>query len=439
VTVHSDGCETVADGAPLTESSSWQPVRRISSVTEGWALNVVLDDIDPFRGGPPLPVAPRLDDEAVRAWENSLGYAWGILVRHHPGYAGAIGAGLVAIVPMITTRSNRGVNATSRESFGAAAISTVNDPVTLAVGILHEFQHSKLNAMLDMIMLHRPDHKRYYAPWRQDPRPIDGLLHGAYAHIGVCDFWRVQAALTTTPFPAYAQMEFARWSDRTGRVLDALLDSNSLTPVGEHFALRMRARLQGWPETVPEAPGRLAQIAAADHRLSWRLRNLRPDAAAVDALARAWQAGMPAPDGMAGVAHLVDGGTALGASSRLDLLYLRLREPDRFAGMLQGTGIERADAELVSGNVTQAAAGYLDRIRQEPRCPDGWTGLALALGETKAALLHAPELVCAVYNRLLLETDGRAADPELLAEWMAPVVRADPFQLSDPAAPSRTR
>ena len=438
VTIRGDGRDTVADSVPLTKSPSWQPLRRISSVTDGQALTVMLDDVDPYRGGPQLPVAPRLGDEAVQAWEHSLGQAWDILVRHHPSYASAIGAGLVTIVPMVAPQPNRGINATSRESFGAAAISAVNDSVTLAVGILHEFQHCKLNAVLDLIKLHRPDDKRYYAPWRLDPRPLGGLLHGAYAYIGVCDFWRVQAALTTTPFPAYAQMEFARWSDRTGRVLDALLDSHNLTSAGERFTLGMRERLRSWPETVPEEPGRLARTAAADHRLGWRLRNARPDAAAVNALARAWRAGTPAPDGVTGMAHLVDGGIALGASSRLDLLYLWLREPARLARMAQGTGIERADAELVSGNVTQAAAGYLERVRQEPRCPDGWTGLALALGETKPALLHAPELVCAVYNRLL-ETEGQAPDPGLLAEWMTPKVPADPFQLSDPVSPSPSR
>jgi hypothetical protein len=106
--------------------------------------------------------------------------------------------------------------------------------------------------------------------------------------------------------------------------------------------------------------------------------------------------------------------------------------------MTHGTKIERADAELISGNVTQAAAAYLDRIMQEPQCPDGWAGLALTLGETKPALLHAPELVCALYNRLL-ETGGLAPDPGLLADWMTPTVPADPFQLSDPASPSPSR
>ena len=129
----------------------------------------------------------------------------------------------------------------------------------------------------------------------------------------MCDFWRVQAALAVTPFPAYAQVEFARWSDCTGRVLDALLESRSLTSVGERFVLRYARTVAELAEIAPEEPGRLARIAAADHRLSWRLRNVRPDAAAVDALARAWRAGMPASDGMAGVgAYLVDGGQRSG-------------------------------------------------------------------------------------------------------------------------------
>ena len=439
VTVHGDGRDTAVGDVPLTASACWQPLRRIEAVTDGRPFTVVLDDIDPFRGGPQLPVAPRLDDAAVRAWEQALGRAWAVLVRHHPGYADAIGAGLVAVVPMVAAQPNRGVNATSRESFGAAAISAVGDPVTLAVGILHEFQHGKLNAVLDLIRLHKPDGKRYYAPWRQDPRPLGGLLHGAYAYVGVCDFWRVQAGLTTVPLPGYAQLEFARWSDRTVRVLETLLETGSLTPAGQRFTLGMRDRLCSWPETVPAEPDQLARTASADHRLGWRLRNSRPDAAAVDAFAQAWRAGGPVPaDPATGMASLVDGGVALGVSSRLDLLYLRLRAPERLAAMAHGTGSGRIDAELICGHASRAASGYLAWIGREPRCADAWTGLALALGGAAPALLHAPELVCAVYNRLR-ESGDPAPDPAELGRWMAPAVPTDPFQLSDPVCPFPSR
>ncbi len=32
----------------------------------------------------------------------------------------------------------------------------------------------------------------YYAPWRPDPRPAHGLLQGAYAYLGVTEFWQRQ-------------------------------------------------------------------------------------------------------------------------------------------------------------------------------------------------------------------------------------------------------
>jgi HEXXH motif-containing protein len=438
VTIQRNDEDTVADGALLTGAPNWQPLRRIVSVVSGQALTLLLDDTDPFRGASRLPVAPRLDDVAAREWEQSLGQAWDILVRHHPGYAGAIGAGLAAIVPLAVTPPNQGMSATSRESFGAIAMSPASDPLMLAAGIVHEFQHSKLNAVLDLLHLFGPDDRNYYAPWRRDPRPLPGLLHGAYAYLGVADFWRVQGATPATPFPAYAQMEFARWSDGTGRAIDTLLGSGSLTPAGERFVRGMRQRLRSWPETVPGEPARLARSAAADHRLGWRLRNVRPDATAVEALACAWRQGTPPPMGMTMRDSLTDGGIALGESSRLSLLYLRLRDPGRLTGPEHATGIERADAELVRGNLAAAAAGYLECIRQEPRCTDPWAGLALAWGDTRPALLHAPELVRAVYSRLA-EADGQAPDLGMLAEWIAPAAPADPFQLSGPVSPSPFR
>jgi len=434
VTVHSDGHQPMAAGRPLFTAPTWQPVHRMTLAAEGQSLSIALDDIDPFRGGPRLPLAPRLSAVAVRDWARALGQAWTVLARHHGDDARGLAAGLVAIVPMVT-QPGRGVNATHRESFGAAAMSAVSDPVALAVGLLHEFQHGKLNAILDLAQLLTPDAGRYYAAWRQDPRPLSGLLHGAYAYVGVCDFWRVQAGLPGTPHRAYAQMELARWSGSTGRALAVLLGSGRLTRAGERFVLGLRARADSWQaQEMPQEVTRLAWLAATDHRVSWRLRNLRPRAEAVDALARAWLAGQPVPVAVAqATPDLRDGGVALGASSRLDLINLRLREPSRLAMMARRGDADPADADLVSGNRAQAATTYLDRIG--PDDADGWAGLALALGETIPALRHAPELVRALYARLL-ELSGAAPDPRQLASWLSPAAPMDPVQASGPESPS---
>ncbi len=184
--------------------------------------------------------------------------------------------------------------------------------------------------------LYQPDETRYYAPWRQDPRPLGGLLHGAYAYLGVSDFWRIQRASAAMIHRDYAQMELARWCNLVpGQVVDVLLSSGKLTALGERFVYGMAERLRNWDERLPEEPSRLARIASGDHRLGWRLRNVRPDTDTVERLARAWSAGEAPPDRV-GTAQLVDGGAALGASSRLDLIHMRLRDPTRTTGIRPG-------------------------------------------------------------------------------------------------------
>jgi HEXXH motif-containing protein len=460
VTISSDGSETTADGAPLSDPDRWQPVRWFTARTAGHSWTVALDDVDPFRG-PRLPVAARLDEQGAREWEQLIGAAWEILACHHPEYAQAIGTGLTAIVPLTAARANRGINATSRESFGAAAMSPAADPATLAAACVHEFQHGKLNAVLDLVTLYTPSPARYYAPWRQDPRPLGGLLHGAYAYLGVADFWRVQADLPQTPFPGYAQMEFARWSDRTRHAIGSLLGSADLTELGTRFVLGMRDRTQSWVGTMPSEPAWLARVASADHRLGWRLRNSRPDSAAVAQLADAWSCGAPAPLGGLSATEFADGSAVLGASNRLDLINLKLREPRQPAA--PGPDLAGADVRLLSGDAETAAVAYRAQIELDQHCLEAWAGLALALsvigpaavgpedadsdGAAKAArltalaaqaLLNGPEYVYAVYLKLL-ESAGSAPDPEMLAGWLAAAVPVDPFQFSDLAAPSRTR
>ena len=100
--------------------------------------------------------------------------------------------------------------------------------------------------------------------------------------------------MPTTPFPTYAQVEYLRWSASSTEVIDVLLDSGSLTLTGVLFVGGMRARMRSWPAAVPPGSARLADMAGTDHRLGWRLRNLRPDPAAIESLADAWLAGTPA-------------------------------------------------------------------------------------------------------------------------------------------------
>lgn len=447
VNVYSDGRQTIIGEMPLGEGATWQELRHSTCEIGGLSLSVTLDDIDLYRGAPGLPLAPRLPDDAVSAWQRGLSDAWRILVHDHPYYAEAIGAALTAVVPLAAARPDRGINATSRESFGAVAVSETRDPVILASVLVHEGQHAKLNAVLDLIPLSQPDQARYYAPWREDPRPIDGLLHGAYAYLGVSDFWRVQSLVPVAPHRSYAQLEFARWSDCTARAAETLLDSGSLTAAGIRFVHGMRDTLRTWNYAVPKGPLHAARVAAIDHRLGWRLRNARPCDTEITRLVEGWSAGEPAAHGAVGHTEYLDGGVALGATSRLDLLHLQVRDPDGFVHKLNSVDVDATDGDLLfaAGYVETAAIAYRCRIMGDPTCREAWIGLALALcavrpGLAAYSLCNGPEVVYAVYNRLV-RVAGKATDPEVLAEWLAPVIPADdllPGEVSGQEAPSRT-
>jgi HEXXH motif-containing protein len=134
----------------------------------------------------------------------------------------------------------------------------------------------KLSAVLGLVPLtHADDGSRYYAPWREDPRPASGLLQGTYAHLGVAGFWRRQrAADTVADAVAVADAEFARWRDATALGCGTLLASGQLTSDGARFVATMATTLRRWlDEPVPERARRLAAAENERHRARWEDRH----------------------------------------------------------------------------------------------------------------------------------------------------------------------
>ena len=237
----------------------WQGVRHVAvPVFSGGGI--ALEDTDPFRRCHHWEVAQRLPDSEAAAWTRTVPAAWDLLARDHHSYAPGIAAGLSTIVPLAPSLSGRAVSSTARRAYGAigAALPVLRtgtaDPSasSLALLMIHEFQHVKLGAVLDMADLHDPhDTRLFEAPWRQDPRPLEGLLQGTYAHVGVADFWRVRRF--TAPDPgerAHAEAEFALWFGHTLRATHVLADSGSLTPLGLRFVDALRTTLEAWTSKV---------------------------------------------------------------------------------------------------------------------------------------------------------------------------------------------
>jgi HEXXH motif-containing protein len=77
---------------------------------------------------------------------------------------------------------------------GASIVSALNEPCWMADALIHEMLHNRLFFILDSdeILDGVPEGEEvgaFYSPWRDDLRPLSGLLHAVYVYIGVCKFW----------------------------------------------------------------------------------------------------------------------------------------------------------------------------------------------------------------------------------------------------------
>jgi HEXXH motif-containing protein len=422
---------------PGTDAPGWRGLRRLRAEHAGQVLQVHLDDLDPFRDNHRLGPAPRLPDEAVESWRRALQGAWSILVRHHPRRAEAIAAGLTAFVPLATHGGRRGLSATSAEAPGAIAMTPPGDALLLAESLVHEFQHVKLCAVMDMLPLHAPDDgERFYAPWREDPRPLGGVLHGAYAYLAVTDFWGRQQEAMEGDEAAFAQYSFALWRGETLRTVGVIERSGRLTPAGERFVTGMRTALERWAATPVTPTSRAsAEDTALDLALTWRLRHLRPDPGAVERLAGAWPVGAPEP--LTAPATLEPSDRRPGTRGhRTELRHLRLRFPAEFRRLCTvpapGPPLYEADLAHVSGDTATAIDLYRARLEDDPLDVEAWSGLAVSarraaddLAGPAAALCTHPEVVTAVYRRVG-ELGTGVPDPLELAGWLGPAVRDAP-------------
>jgi uncharacterized protein len=229
--------------------SRWQPLRRLSAP----GLSVVLEDADPFRDCYQRPAMLRLGEDTVARWASQFAMAWDLIQRQHSAYAPGLAAGLAVLMPLTAGDAGREVSATARHAFGAVAAALPAGHAHLALLLIHEFQHVKLGAVMDMFDLFDPvDQRRYRVAWREDPRPLEGVLQGTYAHVAVTDFWRVHRHTAEGPAARAAHAQFARWRAATADAIETLAGCGSLTATGQAFVEGMRGSLTPWlSEPVP--------------------------------------------------------------------------------------------------------------------------------------------------------------------------------------------
>jgi hypothetical protein len=273
-----------------------------------------------------------------------------------------------------------------------------------------------------------------YAPWRDDPRPIAGVLHGCYAYLGLTGFWRQQRRFGGQADHIRSEVEFARWRVATLDAARRVAASPDLTQTGRLVVKSISEQLYRWRgEPVTADAERLASEARTEHWTRWRINNMHPLDNTVTQFANAWLAGPQMLQYRADMDSLPRTRSPVIGPILGYLMEMRYRDPGRLVLLIQGGitqdplgkfthAINECDIALLYRDNTTAVHEYTRRLHETSDIT-AWIGLATALqhsGPPASAwvLAERPELVAAVHSRIRAIC-GYSPEPVELTEWLA--------------------
>lgn len=414
------------------------PLAEVPDELEGKRATVVLDHLSPYRDYRGLTDPVDFPPPLRKRWQRDLAEACELLRVHSPAAHRLVLGTVRSLVPVSAPDPSRPVSVSTPDAPGVVTMSLPNDVPAVAATLVHEASHQLMACVAHLVPLLRSvrdgPEPLFFAPWREDPRPLRGLLYGAQAFAAVTSFW--QAYRPAGGMRADFEFAYHRWQLRTA--LAALHALGGLSPVGAHMVRELARRNTGWwTEPVTGEPARLAELCCRDLTAGWRGAHLGVARGDADALASCWLARRPAParlpSGRLGVAAALPAAAPSRAAGRLWLARLRCTDPvafaDLYAGLARGNvpadgttpaGLTAADCALVAGDEAEARSGYraaaADAGVHAPRT-DTWTGLGLVAAGPSGILATRPELVRALYAALLRRT-ARPPGPEELARWL---------------------
>jgi HEXXH motif-containing protein len=404
------GRTTIAVGGRtvrLGDDPGWRPIPRCESEVDGARITFTIDDVDPYRDLRGYSAPAPLGAADLHRWQVTTDAAWRLLVEQDRPRAERVAAALGTVVPLPAAEAYRPLSASCDEAFATVMASMPDDPAQWSSSLVHETQHVILGAMTHLFeFVEDPGGSRVYAPWRDDPRPLSGMLQGSYAFTGVTDHFRQQR-------DPVAQFEFALWRHQLDRVLADLGGDRRLSEHGRELIAGLSATVARWAATpVPHDILDLATAAAADHYGQWRALHVPPDDAWVERAVRAWsdKAGCP-PIGSGPDAAPVTDTSARWLDARAVLARVRLDDPAGFAALTADParvtervpGTAAADVALIGGDPATALEGYRERLGEQPDDYRAWIGLGLALaalGRPHRVLERRPELIRALARNL---------------------------------------
>ncbi|MBX3272670.1 MAG: hypothetical protein KF729_20585 [Sandaracinaceae bacterium] len=183
-------------GAPLDARAPCLSARAPEGAYHPIARELVLAtvDVNPLAM---LEAHPDKDGNAVdlggvapERWCDALRAALDVVEAHLPIVREEIDLVVQQVVP-VGYDAERHLSASYAEAVGTIYLTLHPSPMTMVEALVHEHQHNKLNALLDLdpILENHPS-ERYASPVRPDPRPLFGVLLAVHAFLPVEALYR---------------------------------------------------------------------------------------------------------------------------------------------------------------------------------------------------------------------------------------------------------
>lgn len=130
-----------------------------------------------------------LGGHGASEWIESLRGCLTRIASYLPELRKEMTLGLQQVVP-VGYDAEKHLSASYREALGTIYLTLHPDPMTMTEAVIHEFQHNKLNAALDLDpFLENAFSDLVTSPVRPDPRPLHGVMLAVHAFLPVAELY----------------------------------------------------------------------------------------------------------------------------------------------------------------------------------------------------------------------------------------------------------
>ncbi len=209
-------------------------------------------------------------------WLSSLEEAWFWIDSCSTLLASEIFMGVQSLVPVHSHAIDVHRSQTFREIPGLLILSWMSDTSVIVEALVHEYHHHKLNALLnlDPIILESSLEAIYYSPWRDDPRPLSGILQGIYVFQAVLEFGH---KILKTDIPI---LQEKRLKQRVYTAKQQLLTALKVLTTNAKFSLIGQALIEAIEENIDRVQPEISQtekelidVRLKEHQQKWEAAN----------------------------------------------------------------------------------------------------------------------------------------------------------------------